>query len=40
MTIKRKIVYFAVTGVLASLVGSYLVLAHGGHGDEEADNLG
>lgn len=40
MTIKRNIVYFAVTGVLASLVGSYLVMAHGGHGDEEADNLG
>lgn len=40
MTIKRNIVYFAVTGILASLVGSYLVMAHGGHGDEEADNLG
>jgi multidrug efflux pump subunit AcrA (membrane-fusion protein) len=40
MTIKRNILYFAITGILASLVGSYLVMAHGGHGDEEAENLG
>ena len=37
MTIKRNILYFAITGILASLVGSYLVMAHGGHGDEEAE---
>ncbi len=39
MIIKRNIFYFAVTGVLASLVGSYLVMAHGGHGDEAAEQL-
>ncbi len=40
MTIKRNVLYFAITGILASLVGSYLVMAHGGHGDEAAENLG
>lgn len=40
MTINRNVFYFAVTGVIASLVGSYLVMAHGGHGDEAAEKLG
>ncbi len=39
MTIKRNVLYFAITGILASLVGSYLVMAHGGHGDEAAEQL-
>lgn len=40
MTIKRNVLYFAIIGILASLVGSYLVMAHGGHGDEAAEKLG
>lgn len=40
MTIKRNVLYFAITGILASLVGSYFVMAHGGHGDEAAEKLG
>ncbi len=39
MTIKRNVLYFAITGILASLIGSYLVMAHGGHGDEAASQL-
>ena len=39
MTIKRNVLYFTVTGILASLVGTYLVMAHGGHGDEAASQL-
>lgn len=40
MAIKRNVLYFTITGILASLVGSYLVMAHGGHGDEAAEKLG
>ncbi len=40
MTIKRNVLYFTITWLLASLVGSYLVMAHGGHGDEAAEKLG
>ncbi len=40
MTIKRNILYFTITGIFASLIGAYLVMAHGGHGDDEAANLG
>ncbi len=39
MTIKRNVLYFAITGILASLVGSYLVMGHGGHSDEAAEQL-
>ena len=40
MTIKNSILYLTLTGICASLIGSYLVGAHGGHGDEEAEALG
>ena len=38
---QKNIIIFALTWVLVSIVGSYtLIWAHGGHGDEEAENLG
>lgn len=41
MTTKSNIFYLAITGILSSILAGYILVgAHGGHGDEQAENLG
>lgn len=41
MTTKSNIFYLAITGIFSSILAGYILVgAHGGHGDEEAENLG
>ena len=38
---KNNSIYLALTGIIALISTGYaIVWAHGGHGDEEAENLG